>query len=108
MKLERHRLHMASHHSKKAPPDRGSAVGQQSHVHRFVLLLLPYAVVLGLLWLANLALPLVDPSLDLPFTREIQLDGVTYQEINRNYLEPFFPAGSPLIPELKNSLLRPA
>jgi tetratricopeptide (TPR) repeat protein len=62
--------------------------------------------VFGVLWLVNLLLPRFDPSLDIPFTREIQEEGIAFRQINRGYLAPFFPAGSPLIPELKSTYVR--
>ncbi len=94
------------HHNKDAS-HRGSSSGIPPRKRRYLLLAIPYIGVIGLLWLVNLALPYVDPSLNIPFTRDVQLDGIAYKEINRKYLEPYFPAGSPMIPELKNTLLRP-
>lgn len=70
------------------------------------LVVLPYVVIVVVLVIIDLVLPHVDPSLDIPFTREKQEDGIAYLEINRGYLAPFFPAGSPLIPELKSSYVR--
>ena len=99
---------MASDRHRKETLQRGSSKTNAAGKTRYGLLALPYIAVIGLLWIIDAALPRFDPSLDIPFTREIQLDGVTYREINRKYLEPFFPAGSPMIPELKNTLLRPA
>jgi tetratricopeptide (TPR) repeat protein len=93
-------------HKKTAPP-RSSATAGPTGKRRYFLLAIPYVAIFVLLWVVNLALPHINPSLDIPFTRDIQLDGITYREINRGYLEPFFPAGSPMIPELKNTLLRP-
>ena len=81
-------------------------MARQPRKRRYVVVALPYIIIIGVLWLVNLSLPLIDPSLNLPFTRDINLDGVAYKEINRQYLPPFFPAGSPLIPELKPTLLR--
>ena len=59
-----------------------------------------------MLWIVNLSLLYIDPSLDVPFTREILEEGTVYRQINRNYLTSFFPAGSSLIPELKSTYLR--
>jgi tetratricopeptide (TPR) repeat protein len=98
---------MGPDRSKKGVAEKKSSSARPSGRRRYLLLALPYVAVIVLLWGVNLALPHIDPSLDIPFTRDVQLDGSTYQEINRKYLEPFFPAGSPLIPELKNTLLRP-
>jgi tetratricopeptide (TPR) repeat protein/lysophospholipase L1-like esterase len=99
---------MTSHRHKDDAPHRASSAAKPSWKRRLFFLALPYIAVLGLFWIVNPALPYIDPSLDIPFTLNIQLDGITYREINRSYLEPFFPAGSPMIPELKNTLLRPA
>ncbi len=73
---------------------------------RFLVLLIPYAVVLGLLAAVNLALPHFDPTLDIPLARDIEEDGMAFRQIDRAYLEPFFPAGSPLVPELKSTYLQ--
>ncbi|HEX7573553.1 MAG TPA: tetratricopeptide repeat protein [Bacteroidota bacterium] len=67
---------------------------------------LPSLLLAAVLWILNWSLPHIDPSLDLPFTRNIKQDNILYGEINRGYLAPFFPAGSPLIPELKPTLIR--
>lgn len=75
--------------------------------HRF-LVLVPYLAIVAVLLIANAFLPLVDPSLDIPFTKDFQEDGRSYLEINRGYLAPFFPAGSPMVPELRSSLLTTA
>ncbi len=98
---------MQSHRHSSDALHRDSSVSGPSWKRRFFFLALPYIAVLLLLWAVNLVLPYVDPSLDIPFTRDIQLDGITYREVNQKYLEPFFPAGSPMVPELKNTLLRP-
>ncbi len=98
---------MVSQRHKKEVPRRGPSPVRASRKPRSFLLALPYVVAVGLLWAVNLALPSFDPSLHIPFTQDIQMDGIAYREINRKYMEPFFPAGSPMIPELKNSLLRP-
>jgi tetratricopeptide (TPR) repeat protein len=99
---------MVSHRHKKDPRHAGSSATRLSKKRWYFLLALPYLAVIGLFWIVNLTLPHIDLSLDLPFTQDIQLDGLTYREINRKYLEPFFPAGSAMVPELKNTLLRPA
>jgi len=62
--------------------------------------------VFGVLWLANLLLPRFDPSLDIPFTRELQEEGIAFRQIHRSYLAPFFPAGSLLIPGLQSTYVR--
>jgi len=67
---------------------------------------LPSLLLAALLWGINAALPRIDPSLDLPFTRDVTQDNIAFREINRSYLEPFFPGGSPLVPELKPTLVR--
>jgi len=98
---------MVSQRHRKDASQRGPSPVRSSRKRRFYLLALPYIAAFGLLWAMNLALPSFDPSLYIPFTQDIQMDGITYREINRKYLEPFFPAGSPMVPELKNSLFRP-
>jgi hypothetical protein len=98
---------MASKQKKKEASQGGSSAGQTPRMRRYVFLSLPYVAVLLLFWIVNLVLPHLDSSLNIPFTQDIQLDGIMYKEINRKYLEPYFPAGSPMIPELKNSLLHP-
>jgi lysophospholipase L1-like esterase len=81
-------------------------VTRQSVGRRFFFLVLPYVAVVGVLWIVNLLLPHLDPSLDIPFTRDFEQEGEVYREINRKYLAPFFPATSPLIPELRPTLLQ--
>lgn len=69
------------------------------------LILVPYAVIIVAVIVLNAALPSLDPSLDVPFTKPIVEDGIQYRQINRSYLAPFFPAGSPLIPELRSTFV---
>jgi tetratricopeptide (TPR) repeat protein len=80
-------------------------VAKLSRKRRFIFLALPYVALVGVLWLVNIILPHLAPSLDLPFTRDIKEEDISYRQINRAYLAPFFPAGSPLIPELKSTYL---
>ena len=69
------------------------------------LVVVPYAVIIAVVVVLNAALPSLDPSLDVPFTKPIVEDGIQYQQINRSYLAPFFPAGSPMVPELRSTFV---
>lgn len=69
------------------------------------LVLIPYVVIIVLVIALNAALPSLDPSLDVPFTKPVVEDGIHYRQINRSYLAPFFPAGSPLVPELRSTFV---
>ncbi len=61
---------------------------------------------LVLLVLAELALRRFAPSLDVPFVTEVQYAGTSWYQINRRYLEKYFPAGTILLPELKPNIMR--
>ena len=69
------------------------------------LVIVPYAVIIAVVVVLNAALPSLDPSLDVPFTKPIVEDGIQYKQINRSYLAPFFPAGSPMVPELRSTFV---
>ncbi len=85
---------------------KNSSITRTSGGRRTLLLTLPYVAVVVLLWVVNLVLPLLDPSLASPFTRDIEADGIACREINRGYLTPYFPASSPLVPEFKPTVFR--
>jgi hypothetical protein len=65
--------------------------------------LIPAALLVFLLFLTEMALRQFVPSLSSPFL--IQLPDSTLQ-VNRGYLDRFFPVSSPLIPELKPAKVR--
>jgi hypothetical protein len=79
---------------------------QPSRPRRIVFAALPTIAIVVVLWLVNFILPRINSSLDLPFTRDYVEGRESYLEINRAYLAPFFPAGSPMIPELRPTLVR--
>jgi lysophospholipase L1-like esterase len=87
-------------------PSKSFTLTGQKRARRIVFAALPSLLLAAVLGILNWSLPRIDPSLDLPFTRSIMQDNILYREINRGYLSPFFPAGSPLIPELKPTLIR--
>jgi tetratricopeptide (TPR) repeat protein len=87
----------------RQPIVRGNNVKIRSRKTRLLFLAIPYVVVFGVLWIVNGALPYFDRTLDVPFARDIVEDGIPYRQINRGYLYSYFPAGSPLIPELKST-----
>ncbi|HTO94945.1 MAG TPA: tetratricopeptide repeat protein [Bacteroidota bacterium] len=69
--------------------------------------LLPAAAVVLLLALTELALRALWPSLAAPLVTVVTLeDGNEYYQVNRRYLDRYFPAGSPMIPDLKPSTFR--
>ncbi len=69
---------------------------------RLVSTLLPFV----LLALLEASLRLFAPSLDAPLVREAAVDTVRMLQVNRSYLERYFPANAPMVPELKPSLIR--
>jgi tetratricopeptide (TPR) repeat protein len=77
-----------------------------SRKKRILFSVVPTLLLLALLGLTEIALRQLATSLSSPFTREIMLAGVEWHEVNRGYLERYFPAGSPMVPELKPSLIR--
>ena len=87
-------------------PHKSSTLSGRKRARLIVFAALPSLLLAAVLGILNWSLPRIDPSLDLPFTRSIMQDNILCREINRGYLSPFFPAGSPLIPELKPTLIR--
>ena len=65
-------------------------------------ILFPFAVLL----LLEMSLRAFAPSLDSPLVREAAVDTARMLQVNRAYLERYFPASAPMVPELKPSLLR--
>lgn len=68
--------------------------------------LLPVTLLVMLLVAVEVALMLFDHSLDMPFTVKQAYAGIDWLEINRAYLEKYFPAENVLVPELKPSIMR--
>ncbi|MDP1676110.1 MAG: tetratricopeptide repeat protein [Bacteroidota bacterium] len=56
--------------------------------------------------LSEILLRLFMPSLDNPFIREVQIDGLELYGVNTHYLKKYFPSGSPIIPGLKPTTFR--
>jgi tetratricopeptide (TPR) repeat protein/lysophospholipase L1-like esterase len=77
-----------------------------SGTHRFLFRLISALFPFVVLLLAEISLRLFAPSLNSPFTREAAVDTVRMLQVNRSYLERYFPANAPMVPELKPSLLR--
>jgi tetratricopeptide (TPR) repeat protein len=72
---------------------------------RRYLVVIPYVLIVAVILVLNAVLPSMDPTLDVPFTKPIVEDGIQYRQINRAYLAPFFPAGSPMVPELRSTFV---
>ena len=68
--------------------------------------IIPVSFLALLLVIAEYALRAFVPSLDLPLVREVSSEGVIWEQLDRGYLEKYFPAGAPMIPDLKSSLMR--
>ena len=77
-----------------------------SNRRRLLFAALPALLLIALLVLTELALRLFAPSLAEPFVREVDADSLAMLQVNRSFLERYFPAGSPMVPELKPSLFR--
>ncbi|HUI63630.1 MAG TPA: tetratricopeptide repeat protein, partial [Bacteroidota bacterium] len=73
---------------------------------RVIFSLLPAACLALILILVEVSLRLFAPSLDSPLVREISVDSTAYYQVNRGYLEKYFPANAALIPEIKPSIIR--
>ena len=67
---------------------------------------IPVSVLALLLVIAECALRAFVPSLDLPLVREVTAEGLAWNQVDRGYLEKYFPAGAAMIPDLKSSLMR--
>ncbi|HXX64364.1 MAG TPA: hypothetical protein VEO56_11275 [Bacteroidota bacterium] len=75
---------------------------------RIIFSILPAALLAFILIMVELSLRLFAPSLDSPLVREMTVDSTAYYQVNRGYLEKYFPANAALIPEIKPSILRKA
>ncbi|MBP1654456.1 MAG: Tetratricopeptide repeat-containing protein, partial [Bacteroidetes bacterium] len=73
---------------------------------RIVFSLLPVAVLLLALVTAELVVRRTSPSASAPLVVTGTYDGIEWNIVNRSHLKKYFPASSPLIPELKPSLFR--
>ena len=76
--------------------------GKRRLLFRLISVLFP----LVLLLLLEVSLRFFAPSLDSPFVREAAVDTVRMLQVNRAYLERYFPANAPMVPELKPGLMR--
>jgi tetratricopeptide (TPR) repeat protein len=76
--------------------------GKKRLLFRLLSALFPVVLIL----LVELSLRLFSPSLASPFVREAVVDTVRMLQVNRSYLERYFPANAPMVPELKPSLIR--
>ena len=73
---------------------------------RILFSLLPAALLLLALVAAELAVRRTSPSASAPLVLTATYDGIEWNVVNRAHLKKYFPASSPLIPELKPSLFR--
>jgi len=64
-------------------------------------LVFPFAV----LFLLESSLRVFVPSLDSPLVRQATVDTMRMLQVNRAFLEKYFPANAPLLPELKPTLI---
>ena len=76
--------------------------GKKRLLFRLISLLFPFV----LLFFLEISLRVFAPSLDSPFVREAAVDSARMLQVNRSYLERYFPANAPMVPELKPSLIR--
>ncbi|HTY58292.1 MAG TPA: tetratricopeptide repeat protein [Bacteroidota bacterium] len=67
--------------------------------------LVPVSLLALLVVIAECGLRLFVPSLDQPLVRQVNAAGLDLYQVNRGYLEKYFPAGAAMVPELKPSLL---
>jgi tetratricopeptide (TPR) repeat protein len=65
----------------------------------------PAILVLGVLMLLEIGLRLFGDPRPYRLASPYQYDGQEWLQVNRRYLEKYFPASSPLIPELKPTIL---
>ncbi len=73
---------------------------------QIVFSIIPVSLFVLLLVIAEFALRALVPSLDLPLVKEVTANGLVWYQVDRGYLEKYFPAGAAMIPELKPSLMR--
>ena len=67
---------------------------------------IPVSLLLLLLVLTEVGLRFFAPSLANPFTRRVDYASTEWQQINRRYLQKYFPTTISILPELKPSLFR--
>lgn len=70
------------------------------------MLALPYVGVVFLLVAAEFVLRWVAPEPENSLFLEVRHDNIDWYKLNRSYLETYFAAGTPLIPEFKGGLIR--
>lgn len=73
---------------------------------RLLFKLLPSFLLIALLVAVELSLRVFAPSLASPLVRAASVDTVRMLQVNRSFLERYFPANAPMVPELKPSLIR--
>jgi len=73
---------------------------------RILFSLLPLALLLLALVAAELIVRRTSPSASAPLVLTATYDGIDWNIVNRSHLKKYFPASSPVIPELKPSLFR--
>lgn len=77
-----------------------------SDMRKALLTVVPYLLVLLVLAVVEIDLRIFDRALDNPIVTEVRYDGIDWYELNRSYLQKYFPAGTPLVPEFKPVLFR--
>jgi tetratricopeptide (TPR) repeat protein len=75
-------------------------------VKKFVFYLVLIFIPIVLLVLLEFSLGVLFPSLDNPIVTQVDYDGIEWYQVNRAYLQKFFPYNSPSVPEFKSSLFR--
>jgi tetratricopeptide (TPR) repeat protein len=75
---------------------------------RIVFSLVPVVMLMAALAAAEFVARKISPSASAPLTVTGTYDGITWNIVNRAHLKKYFPASSPIIPELKPSLFRTA
>ncbi len=76
-------------------------------LHKKILFsLFPTLLLLGILAAAELSLGYLVPSLDEPFATVVRYNGIDWYQVNRGYLERYFPSGPAMLPEFKQALFR--
>jgi len=68
--------------------------------------IIPVSLLVLIMAITECALRAFVPSLDLPLVREIATEGLLWYQVDRGYLEKYFPAGTAMTPDLKPSLMR--
>lgn len=73
---------------------------------RLIFTLIPSLILLAVILIVEIALRMFSPSLASPLVREAAVDSLRMLQVNRSYLERYFPASAPMVPELKPALMR--